>query len=72
MYNDETGEEPTIIRASFADPYLWLIRTDGSVMLHVCDGQTLEMEEVTLRSDLLKVRIWGGIWIKVKANCGLY
>ncbi|KAF8477455.1 CPSF A subunit region-domain-containing protein [Kalaharituber pfeilii] len=54
MYNEETGEEPAIIKASFADPYLLLVRNDGSVMVHVCDGQTLEMEEVTLRSELLR------------------
>ncbi|KAI5780740.1 CPSF A subunit region-domain-containing protein [Peziza echinospora] len=54
MYNEETGEEPAIVKASFADPYLLLVRNDGSVMVHVCDGQTLEMEEVTLESDILR------------------
>lgn len=55
MYNEDTGEEPAILKASFADPYLLLVRNDGSVMVHVCDEQTLEMEEVSLRSDLLRV-----------------
>lgn len=55
MYDEETGAEPTITRASFADPYLLLVRSDGSIMVHVCDEQTLEMEEVTLKSDVLKV-----------------
>lgn len=57
MYNEETGEEPTIVQASFADPYLLLVRNDGSVMVHVCDAQTLEMEEVSLVSDVLRVSI---------------
>ena len=55
MYNEETGEEPAIVKASFADPYLLLVRNDGSVMVHVCDEQTLEMEEVVLRSEHLRV-----------------
>lgn len=55
MYNEETGEEPGIVKASFADPYLLLVRNDGSIMVHVCDQQTLEMEEVSLRSELLRV-----------------
>ncbi|KAF8446478.1 CPSF A subunit region-domain-containing protein [Terfezia claveryi] len=54
MYNEETGEEPAIVKASFADPYLLLVRNDGSVMVHVCDEQTLEMEEVMLRSEYLR------------------
>ena len=55
MYNEETGEEPMIVKASLADPYLLLVRSDGSIMVHICDKQTLEMEEVTLQSNLLKV-----------------
>jgi len=58
MYNEETGEEPAIVKASFADPYLLLVRNDGSVMVHVCDEQTLEMEEVVLRSEYLRVSLY--------------
>lgn len=44
MLDEETDAEYTIVSASFCDPYLLLIRDDGSAIIYFCDEQTLELE----------------------------
>jgi cleavage and polyadenylation specificity factor subunit 1 len=45
MYDDDTGAEPNIISASFADPFLLLLRDDASIFVAQCDDNN-ELEEV--------------------------
>jgi cleavage and polyadenylation specificity factor subunit 1 len=45
MYDDDTGAEPNIISASFADPYLLCIRDDSSIFVAQCNNDS-ELEEV--------------------------
>ncbi len=47
MFDESTGNEPKILTASFADPYLVLIRDDLSICLIQCDGDG-DLEEVEL------------------------
>ena len=46
MMDESTGGEPKVLSASFADPYLVLIRDDFSVFMARCDtnGELDEME----------------------------
>ncbi|KAH0559977.1 hypothetical protein GP486_003507, partial [Trichoglossum hirsutum] len=44
MFDDVTGAEPKIVSASFADPYLLLVRDDASVLILVSD-ESGEIEE---------------------------
>lgn len=46
--------EPLIVSASFADPYMLLIRGDASVSVDQCHGQSLELEPIT-KPDHIKV-----------------
>lgn len=45
MLDEETGAEPRVLSASIVDPYLLLIRDDGSVFLAQIDNSN-ELEEV--------------------------
>jgi hypothetical protein len=45
MYDDDTGAEPRIVSASFADPYLLLFRDDSSIFVAQCDDNN-ELEEI--------------------------
>lgn len=45
MLDEETGAEPRALSASIADPYLLLIRDDGSIFVASIDKHN-EMEEV--------------------------
>ncbi|KAH6609450.1 hypothetical protein Trco_002796 [Trichoderma cornu-damae] len=45
MLDEETGAEPRAVSASIVDPYLLIIRDDGSVFLAQIDGNN-EIEEV--------------------------
>ena len=45
MLDEETGAEPRVLSASIADPFLLLIRDDGSVFVAQMDSSH-ELEEV--------------------------
>ena len=45
MENEETGDELRIINASFADPYLLILREDSSVKIFKASGDG-ELEDV--------------------------
>jgi cleavage and polyadenylation specificity factor subunit 1 len=45
MFNEETGEDgPSIIKASICDPYVVLLRVDGSVVIYKLD-KSMELAE---------------------------
>ncbi|KAH0539099.1 hypothetical protein FGG08_004337 [Glutinoglossum americanum] len=56
MFDDLTGAEPKIISASFADPYLLLVRDDASVLILISD-ESGEIEEFD-RSDTILSSKW--------------
>ena len=56
MFDEETGAEPKIISASFADPYLLFIRDDASICVVKCD-ESNELEEME-RGDVLLATKW--------------
>jgi cleavage and polyadenylation specificity factor subunit 1 len=56
MFDDITGAEPKITSASFADPYLLLVRDDASVLILVSD-ESGEIEEFD-RSEALLSTQW--------------
>jgi cleavage and polyadenylation specificity factor subunit 1 len=56
MFDDNTGAEPKIVSASFADPYLLLVRDDASVLILVSD-ESGEIEECD-RSEALLSTQW--------------
>ena len=62
MSDELTGAEPKVISASFANPYILLIRDDASVFLLKCD-ESGDLEEVE-RSDSLLATRWlsGGLY----------
>lgn len=45
MYDDDTGCEPKIVSASFADPFILLLRDDFSIYVAQCDENN-ELEEI--------------------------
>ena len=57
MYDDDTGAEPKIVSASFADPYLLLIRDDSSIFVAQCDDDN-ELEEIEREDDALLSTKW--------------
>jgi cleavage and polyadenylation specificity factor subunit 1 len=57
MYDDDTGAEPKIISASFADPFLMLLRDDASIFVAQCDDNN-ELEEVERDDDALLSTKW--------------
>lgn len=57
MYDDDTGAEPRIISASFADPFLLLIRDDASIFVVQCDDNN-ELEEIEREDDALLATKW--------------
>lgn len=56
MFDEETGAEPKIVSASFADPYVLLIRDDASICVVKCD-ESNELEEMD-RGDALLATKW--------------
>ena len=52
MTDEVTGAEPKIISASFADPYVLLVRDDASVMILKAD-ESGDLDEVERGDDLL-------------------
>jgi cleavage and polyadenylation specificity factor subunit 1 len=57
MYDDDTGAEPKIVSASFADPYLLLFRDDSSIFVAQCDDNN-ELEEIEREDDVLLATKW--------------
>jgi cleavage and polyadenylation specificity factor subunit 1 len=57
MYDDDTGAEPKIVSASFADPYLLLFRDDSSIFVAQCDDNN-ELEEIEREDDALLATKW--------------
>lgn len=45
MYDEDTGAEPNIVSASFADPFVLLFRDDSSIFVAQCDDDN-ELEEI--------------------------
>jgi len=57
MYDDDTGAEPKIVSASFADPFLLLFRDDSSIFVVQCDDNN-ELEEIDREDDSLLSTKW--------------
>jgi cleavage and polyadenylation specificity factor subunit 1 len=57
MYDEDTGAEPKIVSASFADPYLLLFRDDSSIFVAQCDDNN-ELEEIEREDDALLATKW--------------
>jgi cleavage and polyadenylation specificity factor subunit 1 len=56
MFDEVTGTEPKIVKASFADPYMLLLRDDGSIVVMNCDEDN-EIEELEI-GDALPATKW--------------
>ncbi|KAI9894932.1 MAG: mRNA cleavage and polyadenylation factor subunit [Vezdaea aestivalis] len=56
MIDELTGEEPAVVSASFADPYVLVIRDDDSIFVMKCDDHG-EIDEVE-RGDPLVAKQW--------------
>ena len=59
MTDDATGAEPKIVSASFADPYVLLVRDDASVMILRAD-ESGDLDEVERGDDLLTTKWLSG------------
>jgi len=79
MFDEDTGAEPKIISASFADPFLLLIRDDSSVFVARCDDDN-ELEELDREDDGLLSTKWltgclyadtTGVFAPVQSDKGL-
>ena len=57
MFDDDTGAEPKIVSASFADPFLLLLRDDASIFVAQCDDDN-ELEEIEREDDTLLSNKW--------------
>lgn len=57
MFDDDTGAEPKIVSASFADPFLLLVRDDASIFVAQCDDSN-ELEEIEREDDGLLTTKW--------------
>jgi hypothetical protein len=57
MYDDDTGAEPKIVSASFADPFVLLLRDDSSIFVAQCDDNN-ELEEIEREDDTLLATKW--------------
>ncbi|KAH8679910.1 CPSF A subunit region-domain-containing protein [Tricladium varicosporioides] len=57
MFDDDTGAEPKILSASFADPFLLLVRDDASIYVAQCDDDN-ELEEIEREDDSLLTTHW--------------
>lgn len=55
MADEETGAEPKVVSASFADPYLLVIRDDSSMLLLCCDTHG-DLDEVERSPELRSAR----------------
>ncbi|KAG9230765.1 CPSF A subunit region-domain-containing protein [Amylocarpus encephaloides] len=57
MEDELTGAEPNIVSASFADPFMLLIRDDASIFVVKCDD-SYDLEEVERVDDVLLTTEW--------------
>ncbi|TQS38506.1 hypothetical protein Golomagni_00986 [Golovinomyces magnicellulatus] len=57
MCDDDTGAEPKILSASFADPFLLLVRDDSSIFVAQCDENN-ELEEIEKVEQILLNTKW--------------
>jgi cleavage and polyadenylation specificity factor subunit 1 len=57
MFDDDTGAEPKIISASFADPFVLLLRDDSSIYVAQCDDDN-ELEEIEREDEALLTTKW--------------
>lgn len=57
MYDDDTEAEPKIVSASFADPFVLLLRDDSSIFVAQCDDNN-ELEEIEKEDDSLLATKW--------------
>ena len=57
MLDEETGAEPRVLSASIVDPYLLLIRDDGSVFIAQIDNNN-ELEEVEKTDNTMQTTKW--------------
>jgi cleavage and polyadenylation specificity factor subunit 1 len=57
MFDDDTGADPKIVSASFADPFLLLLRDDTSIFVAQCDDNN-ELEEIEREDDALLSTTW--------------
>lgn len=57
MFDDDTGAEPNITSASFADPFLLLLRDDASIFVAQCDDNN-ELEEIEKEDQRLTSTKW--------------
>ena len=57
MSDEDTGVEPSIISASFADPFLLLTKDDSSIFVAQCDDNN-ELEEIEREDDKLIATKW--------------
>jgi cleavage and polyadenylation specificity factor subunit 1 len=57
MLDDDTGAEPKIVSASFADPFILLLRDDASIFVAQCDDDN-ELEEIERVDDNLLATKW--------------
>lgn len=57
MYDDDTDAEPKIISASFADPFLLLLRDDSSIFVAQCDDNN-DLEEIEREDDTILATKW--------------
>ncbi|KAL7273267.1 mRNA cleavage and polyadenylation factor subunit [Rhizina undulata] len=70
MFDEETGEEgPNIVRARVCDPYVLLVRADGSVIFYKVDMTNLELTEEERRGPLKTTKfISGSIFMAKKGE----
>lgn len=59
MTDEATGAEPKVLRASFADPYVLLIRDDTSVLLLRAE-ESGDLDEIELGPSLQKKEVRSG------------
>lgn len=53
MTDEETGEDgPAILKAKICDPYVMLLKIDGSVAIWKCAAKDLELQEQRDQGDL--------------------
>lgn len=57
MYDEDTGADPKIVSASFADPFVLLLRDDSSIYVVYCDEHN-DLEELEKEDDLLLSTNW--------------
>jgi len=78
MYDDDTGAEPKIVSASFADPFVLLLRDDASIYVAQCDDNN-ELEDIEREDNSLLATKWltgclytdsTGVFATVKSDNG--